>query len=126
MKTQLPTNVRVGGFEYIIEYVGCSQEVDDDLTCTNLLGQVRHTGSPGYIRVLTTQQPIGILDTLIHEILHAIFASNELLRTAIRPKIGDEAVLAALGRALAVLLIENKWVQMPAHMQPTVRRITQA
>jgi hypothetical protein len=89
----------------------------------DLLGQACH--ARGHIRVLANQQPAGVLDTLIHELLHAVFSGNHLLSAAIRPKIGDEAFISALAGALASLLIENKWVEMPAHVTPTVRRITQ-
>jgi hypothetical protein len=123
MKTKLPTAVTIRGFEYSIEYVSQYQEVDTNLVLTDLVGQVS-SGNPGCIHVLATQPPIGILDTLIHEILHVIFARNAVLTAAIRPEIGDEAFVTTLGNELAVLLTENKWINMPAHVTPTIRRIT--
>lgn len=122
MKTQLPTSVKINSFKYVIDYVATQHEVSDDLMQADLLGQACHTN--GNIRVLTNQQPARILDTLIHELLHAIFSSNPLLSAAIRPKIGDESFVSALASALASLLIENKWVEMPTHVVPTAQRIT--
>lgn len=111
--------------EYDIQYVATAHEVDDDLVITDLLGQVRHAGQKGCIRVLVSQQqPTTVLDTLIHEVLHALFSTNRLFEASIRPEIGVEAFVTALGSALASLLIENKWVNMPTHVTPTVRRIT--
>jgi hypothetical protein len=123
MKTQLPTSVKINSFKYAIDYVATPHEVDDDLMQADLLGQACHTG--GRIRVLANQQPTAILDTLIHELLHALFSTNRLFSAAIRPEIGDEAFISALGSALASLLIENKWVEMPARVTPTIRRISQ-
>jgi hypothetical protein len=124
MKTPLPTSVKINSFKYAIDYVATSHEVDDDLLQADLLGQACHCR--GHIRVLADQQPAGVLDTLIHELLHAVFSGNHLLSASIRPEIGDKPFVGALASALASLLIENKWVDMPTRVTPTVRRIIEA
>jgi len=123
MKTlHFPRAVRVRGFEYLIDYVNKSREVDHALADDDLLGQCC-PGNPGHIRVLTMQESIGILTTVIHETLHVIFNKNAILTAAIRPEIGDEAFISALANELAYLLVDNNWVQLPETVKPTEIRI---
>jgi len=119
---QFPRVVRIRGYEYVIDYVNKPREVDRDLAIVDLVGQCA-PGNPGCIRVLTTQQSIGILDTVIHEILHAIFNRNTVLPAAIRPEIGAEAFIGALGIELANLLVDNGWIKLPETVKPTDVRI---
>jgi len=119
---QFPRTVRVHGYEYLIDYVNKNREVDHDLTDDNLLGQCC-PGNPGQIRVLTTQCSIGILDSVIHEILHAVFHKNAVLTAALRPEIGDEAFIHTLANELACLLVDNGWVKLPQIVKPTETRI---
>lgn len=121
MKLQYPRAVRVRGYEYQIDYVDKCREVDHNLASTDLLGQCC-PGNPGQMRILATQQGIGILDSVIHETLHAIFNRNAVLTAAIRPEIGDEAFISALANELAYLLVDN-WVTLPETMKPTETRI---
>jgi hypothetical protein len=68
---------------------------------------------------------MGILDSVIHEILHVIFNKNPVLTAALRPEIGDEAFIGALGVELANLLVDNGWVQLPETVKPTETRINE-
>lgn len=121
MKTlQFPRTIRVRGYNYVVDYVNKAREVDRDLAATDLLAQC----CPGYMRVLTTQQSIGILDSVIHETLHAIFARNAVLTAAIQPMIGEEAFISALANELAYLLVDNNWVKLPETVKPTATRIS--
>ena len=123
MKTlQLPRAVRVRGYPYVIDYVDTSREVDRDLADNNLLGQCC-PGNPGHLRILTTQCGMGILDSVIHEILHIIFIKNPLLAAVLRPEIGDETTISALANELAFLLIDNGWIKMPEVVTSTAIRI---
>lgn len=122
---QLPRAVQVRGYPYVIDYVDKGREVDRDLAANDLLGQCC-PGNPGHLRVLTTQCSVGILDSVIHEILHVIFNKNTVLTAALRPEIGDEAFISALANELAFLLVDNGWVKMPEKVEPTVTRITGA
>jgi hypothetical protein len=117
-----PRSVRVRGYPHLIDYVNKPREVDRDLAATDLLGQCC-PGNPGHLRVLTTQCPVGILDSVIHEILHVIFHKNAILTAALRPEIGDEAFISALGVELANLLVDNGWVELPETVEPTETRI---
>lgn len=119
---QLPRAVQVRGYPYVIDYVDKGREVDPDLATNNLLGHCC-SGNPGHLRVLTTQCSMGILDSMIHEILHAIFNTNEVLTAALRPEIGDEAFISTLANELAFLLVDNGWVKMPEVVTPTITRI---
>lgn len=119
---QFPQTVRVRGYEYVIDYVDKGREVEQDFASDNLLGQYC-PGNPGHLRILTTQQTLGILNSVIHEILHAIFYRNPVLAASIRPEIGDEAVVGTLAEELAYLLVDNGWIQLPKVVKPTVTRI---
>ena len=124
MTLQYPRAVRVRGYPYVIDYVNKPREVDCDLAISDLLGQCC-PGNPGRIRILMTQCSIGILDSTIHEILHVIFNKNAVLMAAIRPEIGNEAFISALGVELANLLVDNEWVQLPETVKPTDTRINE-
>ena len=117
-----PTSVTVRGYDYDIEYVATVREVANDYQM-GLLGQVCHQQpSKAVIRILASD-PIKTLDTVIHEILHAIFARNPLLPAAIKKRIGDEAFVDTLACELAYLMISNGWVDLPKEVPVTKQRI---
>jgi len=118
---KFPTSVTVRGYTYDIEYVATDREVDYDFQA-GFLGQVCHQQDKAKIRVLVSD-PIKTLDTVIHEILHVIFARNSLLKAAIRPEVGDEAFVDTLACELAFLLDSNGWIDLPKEIPVTKQRI---
>lgn len=64
-----PVSITIRGYEYQIEYLEHGREVDRDFEDDGYLG----TCDSKTIRVLATQPLLGMLETLIHEVLHAIF-----------------------------------------------------
>lgn len=120
-----PREVKVRGYRYTIDYVETEQEVDRALASSEYIGQVC-AGNPGRVRIYAGQQPIGIFDSVIHEILHIITARNNVLRAAIRPEIGEEAFVDTLATELADLLVTNGWVTLPKSVKPTLKRVNQS
>ena len=114
-----PTSVIVKGHTYRIEYVDKHQEVDTDFENRLWLGQC--VGD--VIRVLSDQEPFGILDTLLHEILHAVFNRNKLLKATLKSEDMEEPFIDNLASELAILLFENGWVGPPEEGPPITERI---
>ena len=114
-----PTNITIKSYPYKIEYVETSREVDTDFESGHWLGQcVGET-----IRVLADQKPIGILDTLIHEVLHAVFNRNRMLREVVKSKNMEESFIDTLATELTILLIENGWIKQMEEGPPITKRI---
>lgn len=116
-----PTSVTVKGHTYRIEYVDTSQEVDVDFEKGLWLGQC----ASDVIRVLRQQEPFSIMDTLIHEILHAVFNRNKMLKAALQSEAMEEPFIDNLASELAILLAENDWVEQPEESPPITERIVQ-
>ncbi len=114
-----PTSITVKGYTYRIEYVTTHKEVDEDFEDREWLGQCNYC----MIRVFVDQEPFGILDTLLHEILHAVFNRNKMLKAAFRSDDMEEPFIDALSTELAGLITENGWVTPPAENPPITRRI---
>lgn len=95
-----PTSITIKGHIYRIEYVATSQEVEDDFAEGLWLGQCCND----VIRVLASQEPFAVLDTLIHEILHAIFNRNKMLKAALQSADMEEPFIDTLAAELAVVL----------------------
>ena len=115
-----PTSVTICGYIYQIEYVETPLEVDDDFAPGHWLGQC----CGNTIRVLATQEPFGILDTLIHEILHAVFNKHPMLKQALQSADTEEPFINTLAMELANLLTQNGWAT--TKKQPTItHRISQ-
>ena len=116
---EYPTNVTVKGHNYRIEYVDTPQEVDVDFERGLWLGQC----AGDVIRVLRQQEPLSIMDTLIHEILHAVFNRNKMLKAALQSEAFEEPFIDNLASELASLLAANGWVATPQADPPITERI---
>lgn len=116
-----PTSVTVKGHIYKIEYVGTHQEVDVDFDKGLWLGQC----AGDTIRVLSQPEPFRVMDTLIHEILHAVFNRNKLLKATLKSEDIEESFIDNLASELAILLFENGWVGQPEESPPITERIVQ-
>lgn len=114
-----PTSVIVKGHTYKIEYVDTHQEVDVDFDKGLWLGQC----SDGVIRVLFQRGLFSVMDTLIHEILHAVFNRNKLLKATLKSEDMEEPFIDNLASELAILLYENGWVEQPEESPPITERI---
>src|SRR5690349_12790076 len=97
-----PISVVVMGKTYSIAYVEHMDRADIDKRAA-LWGQVDyHTRT---IRVFVgrderKRQPADVLETLLHEIIHAVIADNQLMKTALKDGI-EEAFVDNLGCVLA-------------------------
>jgi len=114
-----PTAVTIKGYRYTVEYVNLSREVDTDFENTCWVG----SWDTDTIRVLATQRPYAIFDTIIHEILHMVFHKNKMLLAALSSKDLEEPFIDALATELAHLLTQNKWVKLPDVAPPVTQRI---
>jgi hypothetical protein len=63
-----------------------------------------------------------MLDTLIHEILHAVFNRNRMLKAALKSADLEEPFIDNLASELAILLSVNGWVK-PGESPPITQRI---
>lgn len=111
-----PTGVTINGYHYRIQYVPTGREVDAELEagCVGCC-------SPGVVRVLATQEPLPILDTIIHEILHGILLRNRMLQVAFKADM-EEPFVDELALQLALILVNNGWITLPtAHPPVTIR-----
>jgi hypothetical protein len=119
-----PRKVVVRGYSQDIDYVATSREVEQDFANDDFVGQVCQSDpGAGKIRIKATREPIRVLDTLVHEILHCIFQRNPLLTASVRPEIGEEAFIDTLGCELAYLLVSNQWITLPDEVPVTTTRI---
>lgn len=116
---EYPTSITIKGYTYQIEYVATFKEVDDEFAEGRWLGQCCDTT----LRVLADQEPFGVLDTLLHEVLHAIFARNKMLKAALQSTDMEEPFIDTLSAELAILLTENGWATTPLEKPPITRRI---
>ena len=114
-----PDSLTIKGYPYTVEYVATPQEVTTEFVAGAWLGIC----TDNVIRVLAVQEPFGILDTLLHEILHAIFARNPLLKAAIQSDDLEEPFVGTLAVELAKLLTENGWVTTPKKLPTITKRI---
>ncbi len=117
-----PTSITIKGYPYRIEYVATHKEVDDDFEDRQWLGQITH--GDGVIRVLAEQRPFGVLDTLLHEILHAVFNRNRMLRAALQSDDTEEPFIDTLSTELALLITEN-CLETPLKLPPITRRLAE-
>lgn len=111
-----PTEICVRGYNYRIEYVEYGREVDRDFESADYLGTV----DASVIRVLITESPLTILETLVHEVLHAIFTRNKMLRSAVKSSLEEEFV-TTLASEVALILRENDLVKFPKGPPITTR-----
>jgi len=113
-----PVEICIRGYNYRIEYVEYGREVDRDFESDDYLGTV----DASVIRVLSTASPLTILETLIHEILHAIFTRNKTLKSVIKCNM-EEVFINTLASEIALILRENDLVKFPAKGPPITTRI---
>ena len=113
-----PVEIHIRGYDYRIEYVEYGREVDRDFECEDYLG----TCGSCVIRVLISEPLTTILDTLVHEVLHAIFTRNKMLKTAIKRGM-EEEFITTLASDIALLLLDNDLVKFPAKGPPVTTRI---
>jgi len=109
--------IRIKGYEYDISYVPTGEEVSRNFS-TSLLGQCTSSPKNSSIRIFSDQTKIGILETLIHETLHALFYRNPLLAKYVND---EESFIETLALEIAIILIENKLVNLPKK-PPITRR----
>lgn len=117
---KFPVTIRILGYDYRIEYLEYQREVDTDFGCDNYLGTC--DCDAGVIRILATASPLAVIDTLIHEVLHAIFTRNKMLKTAVQPDV-EENFIATLASEFALLLFDNKLVDFSTESPPITTRI---
>lgn len=113
-----PVEVRIRGYHYRIEYLEYQREVDRDFESEDYLG----TCDSSVIRILATRSRLGMLETIIHEVLHAIFTRNKMLRAAIKRNLEEEFVTTLAGE-IALILLDNEFVKLPAKGPPITTRI---
>jgi len=115
---KFPIEIRIRGYDYHIEYVESRREVDVDFESDIFIGTV----NDNTIRIFATKPLLTIVDTLIHEILHAIFTRNKMLKTALRSGM-EEPFITTLADEIALILLNNKLVEFPAEGPPITTRI---
>lgn len=110
---KLPKQVVIAGKSYRIDYTADMVKTDIDQRSA-LWGQVDyHTRT---IRVYVgkdkhKRQPADILETLLHEIIHAILADNKMLMAAMKDGM-NESFTDTLGVQLADTLTRNGLVRL--------------
>lgn len=115
-----PTEVLIRGHRYKIEYVKRPIEVDSDMERTDYIGSCSHL----VIRSLATQDFFSGLDTLLHEIAHAVFRKNPLLLQALKSEDLEEAFISTLANEIALLVTENGWLTEFEDSPPITDRLT--
>ena len=113
-----PVEIRIRGYHYRIEYVEHQREVDRDLESDIYLG----TCDSNVIRVFAKCSLISLVDTLIHEVLHAIFTRNKMLKIALKHGV-EEYFITTLASEIASILLDNELVKLPAKGPPITTRI---
>lgn len=113
-----PTEICIRGYNYQIEYLEYQREVDRDFESEDYLG----TCDASVIRVLATRSRLSMLETLVHEVLHAIFTRNKMLKAAIKHNLEEEFV-TTLASEIALILLGNELVKFPVKGPPITTRI---
>ncbi len=113
-----PVEITIRGYNYRVEYVEYAREVDCDFESDDYLGTV----DASVIRVLSSVLPLTILETLVHEVLHAIFARNKTLKSVIKCNM-EEVFITTLASEIALILLENDLVTFPTKGPPITTRI---
>lgn len=101
-----PSEITVKGYNYQIEFVDSNWEVLKCRSKGNVLGAVEDD----VIRVSLDNQKIGVFDTFIHEVLHAVINRNPALQAIFGDN--EEVVVNTLGTEFALLLVENGIVDL--------------
>jgi hypothetical protein len=98
MTAERPTSVRIGWRDYEIKYVPSSQEMDP-----NNRGLIRHGES--VIIIADDQTPLATAETILHEIMHGVFAHSGLRQS---PRLEEEFVCSTLSDGLMSVFANNK------------------
>jgi hypothetical protein len=110
---KFPTQVVVMGKTYKVAYTETMQ--DTDLNKKSVLwGQVDYQTRT--IRVFVgkgdrKRQPADVLETLLHEIIHAVLSDNKLIQSALKDGV-EENFVDNLGCALADTLARNGLIKL--------------
>ena len=110
-----PERAIVGGVTYNIEYLPHRDGIDTGGDNCSLWGQVHHRKH--YIRIWTgqgdeIQEPIERLDTLLHELLHVVFAQNPAMSKLLVDE-AEETLITCLSRALSDTLTRSEIIPLP-------------
>lgn len=103
-----PSDIVIQGYNYELKFVPNARDVNPDDPDSELNGLCGDTD----LCVNTNQTPLGILDTVIHETLHAIFNRSPMLTAALRTKSMEEPFITTLATAVANVLVNNKLVDL--------------
>jgi len=115
---KFPVEIRIRGYNYRVEYVECKREVEPDFESDTYIGTVDDSA----IRIFVTKSLLTMVDTLIHEVLHAIFTRNKMLKAAFRPDM-EELFVTTLAGEIALILFDNELVKFPTKGPPITTRI---
>lgn len=113
---KFPTEINIRGYTYRIEYVENPREVDHDFESTNYLGSC----SPKVIRILVKQTRLSFVDSLVHEILHAILIRNPMLKQALKNNM-EESFVTTMAGEIAEILLNNELINSLEPPPITVR-----
>lgn len=111
-----PVELTIRGYTYKVEYLMHHREVDRDFESDDYLGTV----DSKTIRVLATVPLSQIVETLIHEALHALFTRNKMLKTALRANM-EEMFINTLAADITRLLFDSRLVNLPKKPPITTR-----
>jgi len=115
---RFPVEICIRGYNYTIEYLEYEREVDRDFESEDYLG----TCDARVIRVLATRSRLTIVETLIHEVLHALFSRNKMLKTALKRGV-EEEFISTLACEAALILFTNELIKLPNKGPPITTRI---
>lgn len=120
---KFPIELLIRGHNYRIEYVEYQREVDPDFESGEYLGTCDCDSK--VLRILVTRPMLAMFETLIHEVLHAIFTRNKMLKTALQPDI-EEEFITTLASEIALLMFDNQLVKFPVKPPITTRIVPEA
>jgi hypothetical protein len=114
-----PSELWIRGVHYSVEYVTNSREVQTDFDSASFAGvcdNVTYT-----LRVHTDQAPMEVIDTLVHEVIHAILNRNRTLKACIRGS--EEDFVHTLAIDVAQFLVENGLMTLEEKPPVTTRLV---
>lgn len=111
-----PVELNIRGYVYRVEYLMQQREVDRDFEDDCYLGTV----DSKTIRLLATQPLNQLVETFIHEVLHALFTRNMMLKTALKAGV-EETFVNTLAADITRVLFDNDLVNLPKKPPITTR-----
>jgi len=118
---EFPISVVVAGALYSIEYVASWQEVDADCQDPSFWGQADHRNRVIRVCVRNRLGVTGILEAVLHEVLHAIFVQQPALRECLRRDQSEERLISTLGAVLADTFVRSGWIEWQFPQSLTAR-----